>query len=267
MLFDDGLGYNALSTARSALSNVVFIPGLRSLADHPLVKRFLKCVFNMRPPNPRYVIIWDTNIVIKYLATLNNNNISFKDLTLKLTMLLALLAGQRVSTIHTFRSDAILCREKEVIFYIHELLKHDRPKFKKLPISYHAYPHEPQICPVTLIKQYLQVRNTLVPETEYMFFITHGTPHHGASKDTIARWIKEVMTTSGIDTSHFKPHSCRSASTSSASNAGISIANILKAGQWSKESTFYKFYKRNILWEDISKNDVFATTILSQTRK
>ena len=74
------------------------------------------------------------------------------------------------------------------------------------------------------------------------------------------------MSLSGIDTSTFKPHSCRSASTSTAKATGVPIGKILKAGQWAKESTFYKYYCRNIVFEDISKNEEFANSLLSDTR-
>ena len=69
-LYDSGVGYDAIGTARSALASVIYIPGLPSISEHPLIKRFLKGVANIRPPNPRYVVIWDTSIVIKYLKML-----------------------------------------------------------------------------------------------------------------------------------------------------------------------------------------------------
>ena len=216
-LYETGVGYDAIASARSALASVIYIPGLASISDHPLVKRFLKGVANTRPQNPRYVIIWDTSIVIRYLKTLKNEKITFKLLCFKTTMLLALLSGQRVSTLHKLKSKELLLREKEAIFYVSALLKHDKPNRKKEPLIFHKYPHDAQLCPVTLIKYYLNTRNTLVSSEEYLsFFITHGKPHHEASKDTLARWIKETMSLSGIDTSTFKPHSCHSAPRSQA---------------------------------------------------
>ena len=35
-------------------------------------------------------------------------------------------------------------------------------------------------------------------------------PHGPASKDTISKWLKQVMFDAGLDTSIFKPHSTRS---------------------------------------------------------
>ena len=62
--------------------------------------------------------------------------------------------------------------------------------WKKEPVIFHAYPHDEHLCPVTLIKQYRLIRDAFVPPTEKAFFVTHGKPHHAATKDTLARWVK-----------------------------------------------------------------------------
>ena len=76
------------------------------------------------------------------------------------------------------------------------------------------------------------------------FFITHGKPHHPVSKDTLARWVKEVMVCAGTDVTTFKPHSTRGASTSKAFRLGIPLSDILKQDKWSN------FYCREIEEED-----------------
>ena len=63
---------------------------------------------------------------------------------------------------------------------------------------------------------------------------------------TIARWLRTVMASSGIDVSYFQAHSTRGAATSTAARAGLSTAQILKAADWSSERTFTKFYKREV---------------------
>ena len=52
------------------------------------------------------------------------------------------------------------------------------------------------------------------------------------------------MQRAGIDTGVFKPHSTRSASVSAAKRRGVYTSDILKAAQWSRESTFQRFYYR-----------------------
>ena len=65
-----------------------------------LVTRFVKDVFERRPSLPRYKEIWDINSVLKVLATWTLGvDVSLRDMSWKLTMLLALLSSQRVQTL------------------------------------------------------------------------------------------------------------------------------------------------------------------------
>ena len=116
--------------------------------------------------------------------------------------------------------------------------------------------HNVQLCPVHIINQYRRFREA--------FFVTYCKPHHAATKDTLARWIKDVLSQIGVDTTVFNPHSCRhSASSSTAKSSGVPLHKILKSGQWATESTFYKFYQRQILWSDVTENKEFADSILA----
>ena len=67
-----------------------------------------------------------------------------------------------------------------------------------------------------------------------------------------------VLIDSGIDSSRFKPHSTRAASSSAASNASVSLEDILHTAGWSSESTFAKFYNKPIV-----KQNIFADKVLS----
>ena len=66
---------------------------------------------------------------------------------------------------------------------------------------------------------------------------------------------------SGIDTK-FKAHSTRSASTSKALSAGISLTEIVKRGQWKSDSTFRKFYHK-----DIKDTKNFQVSIVNSVKK
>ena len=54
-LFEMGLGYGAVASARSASANFVTVPGFPRLAEHLLVQKLLKGIANFRPPKPRYM--------------------------------------------------------------------------------------------------------------------------------------------------------------------------------------------------------------------
>ena len=64
-LFEKNLSNSSLNTARSALSTIITVDGM-SIGNHPLVVRFLKGVFNLRPPVPRYKEVWDVSIVLRF---------------------------------------------------------------------------------------------------------------------------------------------------------------------------------------------------------
>ena len=49
-----------------------------------------------------------------------------------------------------------------------------------------------------------------------------------------------------MDTFTFKAHSVRGASASAAASGGLQITDVLKAADWSRESTFTQFYYRPV---------------------
>ena len=95
-LYERNLGYSSISIGRSALSPFVIINN-QPVAEHPLVIRYLKGVFQSRTALPKYSFTWDAGKVIKHLSKVDISKI--KDLTLKLATLLALLCGQRAREI------------------------------------------------------------------------------------------------------------------------------------------------------------------------
>ena len=97
------------------------------------------------------------------------------------------------------------------------------------------------------------------------FFITTVPPYKQCSKDTIARWIKETFSLANINSGIYQAHSLRSASTSSASYKGVNLRTILKSANWTRNSTFKKYYKKEIdqLYCDFRGKNEFANSLLS----
>ncbi len=107
-LYKSGLKYSAINTARSALSTIIALDGGMKFGEHPLVCRYMKGVFELRPALPKYTNIWDVNVVLSYLKSFDlAPNLTLKELTLKLTMLLCLTTGQRGQTIHMIDTNYI----------------------------------------------------------------------------------------------------------------------------------------------------------------
>ena len=92
----------ALNTARSAVSNIDMNsngdPDHTPVGKHFLVCRYLIGVFYKLKPVPKYNIS-SVNIVLDYLSLYwPLDKITFKELTLKLVMLIALTTGQKCQT-------------------------------------------------------------------------------------------------------------------------------------------------------------------------
>lgn len=125
-----------------------------------------------------------------------------------------------------------------------------------------AFPHNRLLCPVVTLKAYEQrtapLRGADIPPKTTLF-LTTIKPHGPASSSTIARWLKNLLARAGIDTSIFKAHSVRGASSTAAHNAGVTTCDIMNAADWSSQSVFQKFYYKP------SKNTQFGTAVLSQS--
>lgn len=94
-LFETGIGYSGINTARCALYSVLKpVDGVTFEAQES-GKRFLKGVYEARSSNPRYAVTWDVNKVLNYLKSISTTECSLKDLTLKLVTLMSLVSAQR----------------------------------------------------------------------------------------------------------------------------------------------------------------------------
>ena len=247
-LYRHGSKYSAICVARSALANVVVIQGYRNLSDHPLVSRFVKGILNKHPPLPTYVKTWDINMVLELFDHMgDNSNLSFKDLTRKLVVLLLILGARRRQPIVAIQVNCVLIEHDKCVLLPTIPLKHTRPGKRLDCIEYDAFPENRKLCIVDCTKEYVSQRSARVDETVTSFIITHGKPHRSASDDTISRWTREILTLACVDTNVFTPHSCRSASTSKAKAVGISRSDIMKKAGWSRDSTFKKFYDKGII--------------------
>ena len=88
-LFNQGLSYSALNTAHSALSAIIITEGGESFSTYRVVTRFMKGVFELRRPKPKYTKIWDVGVVLKHLSMLYPyDELALEDLTYKVLMLI-----------------------------------------------------------------------------------------------------------------------------------------------------------------------------------
>ena len=138
-------------------------------------------------------------------------------------------------------------------------VKHDRQGRPRDKFIYKKFENS-KLCPMAATKGYLKHRAEYnIAHTKFLFTTVspYGPPH----KDTIARWVKNTLTQAGVNTDIFSSHSCRSSASSKADNMGVDLDNILKMGCWSRQSTFWKFYSKELEYMD--KNNRVAETIVN----
>lgn len=241
-MYKKGESYSAINTARSALSVILSKNGL-SIGNFISVKRFMKGIFELRPPMPRYTYIWDVNIIFEFLMNFSSEDIPLSYLTYKLVTLLALATAQRAQTLHLIDLENFVYNNNEIIVPIPQLLKQSNPRNRKFSLRLSCNVENPSICVVTTLKEYIR-RTKNIRGNQRQLFISFNKPHRAVSRSTISRWIKTVLREAGIDVSIFKAHSTRAASCSHAKRNAVPIEHILKTAGWANDKTFRKFYDK-----------------------
>ncbi|CAG2188300.1 unnamed protein product [Mytilus edulis] len=226
---EGNLGYSSLNLARGALSSLGLTIDSIPVGRHAMVIRYMKGIFNLRPPRPRYESTWDVSKVLQFLRSLSPvKYLKLKDLTLKLTMLIALTNAARAQSIHFMNVNHVHKVKGEFIFVLNELVKQSRPGYKEPTVNIKAYPPDRRLCVYTVYKEYV-FRTKLFRGKHEPLLLSYVKPHQPVSRDTISRWIKVVMAKANIDTTIFKAHSVRSASVSKAKMNAVPISQALLA--------------------------------------
>ena len=100
-LYYNGMQYRTINLYRRAISMTHAPVDGCVIGSHSIVSRFMKGIFQLRMPTPKYLMTWDVSVVLGYLKTLSpKNSLSLKQSTLKLAMLMALISFERCDSLH-----------------------------------------------------------------------------------------------------------------------------------------------------------------------
>ena len=214
------------------------IEGYSKLFDpplFPLISKFMKDIYNQHPTLPRYVSIWDINVLLADFESLPaNTELTLKCLTEKVTVLRLISSEQRKQTLLAIDIDIKIYKDQSIIL-LNSALKH------------HKFNGNHELCVAERAKLYIETRKELVPPEIKQFLVTYGKPHNAASDDTISPWIKNTIFSSGIGIDVFKAHSTRSVSSSKTKQAGIPYEEILMRRLWEGANTLTKHYGKHII--------------------
>lgn len=243
-LYNRGMSYSTINSARSALSQFVELKPCKTqnFGNHPLTVKFMRGVFKLRTPKPKYSSIWDVSIVLAYLRTIDNKKCSLKDLTLKSCMLLALCTGQRVQTLAAFMVTNIITDANSMTFIVDSVLKTTKPGTNN---TFHICRYTPDldICPVITTEAYIQ-RTADLRAGERQLLLSYRKPYKPVTSQSISRWIVQILKYCNIN-SCFTAHSTRSAATSKAA-LHTDINTVLRMAGWSTDTTFALYYNKPV---------------------
>ena len=157
-LFQNGLQYRTINNYRSAISAFHDHIQGKPVGDHPKIRSLVAGVFNSRPPQPRYCFIWNVQTVIDFIKSEwgQNEDLSDKYLTYKLTMLLALTSASRVLGLQHLDIRFMTKGTNNYMFTFGKL--HEAWRKGKSPPSLRIYSFEEdtKLCLIAALEDYLE---------------------------------------------------------------------------------------------------------------
>lgn len=255
-LYHKGLQYSTINGYRSMLSAVLpCIEGYK-VGQHPYVIQLLKGVFNARPPQARLVPEWD---LLKVLNALQKrpfeplSKASLKLITMKTVFMIAISSFRRCSDLQSFRigPESVNIQSKGITFIRHGLAKQDRQSHRRATVFIPAFPDNKKLDPKRCMYYYLKAtekyRRSPEGADETKVFLGLNEPHRPVSSQTISHWIVETLRFTLNDKEmKVKAHSTRALGPSLALFRGASVESIMNSADWSSETTFTRFYLRDM---------------------
>ena len=245
-LFDAGKAFATINVHKSMLSSTLSLVSGASIGTEPVIVRLMKSFYNLRPPQPRYRNTWPIEKVFNLFVSMEaNDNLDLKALTEKLATILALATLLRTSELASITFESISITPQKVSFALGRPRKAQRAGSLRL-FCLSAF-DVPNLCPVSCTSAYLQrTASRRGADNANRLLLSLIRPFGAVSGSTVARWIKATLERAGIDIAIFTAHSVRGAASSGALARGIPIEDILRAGDWSSNQTFARFYHRTV---------------------
>ena len=260
---DKGLSVSAVRGYLSALNSVFSLKG-QDLAASRELKLLLRsfrvsCLpTEVRPP------AWDLGRVLGSLKGAPYEPLSAaseRSVGLKALFLLALASSKRVGELHGLSYRVSHTRRwKEMSFgFVPGFVAKTQdpstsdPRFEGFTVP--ALPRDGHgedarlLCPVRALRRYLDMTASCRPTCERLFVST-GESKREISKNSISHWIRRVISRAYEETGGSIPRplarETRGIGPSLLFKKNFSVENVLKAGTWKRQTTFSRFYLRDL---------------------
>ena len=157
-LFNYGNEYRTINLHRSAISAFhEYIDGLAA-GKYPRICSLASGLFNLRPPKLRYMFVWDVKQILDFLKEKfrDNGQLSNKEPTLKVTILLALTKSSIISALHIFNLNHMIKTSEYYEFIFHKL-HNSWKRGESLPsLKIYAFPSNTVLCVVAALDCYIE---------------------------------------------------------------------------------------------------------------
>ena len=241
-LFDKGFAWRSIGVHRSALSSILEAHKPVPVGQH-LVCRFVRGVFNKRPPSVRVVPTWDIGQVLMYLSKDHPpEDLSLFRLTAKVLFLLAAFTAKRVSDLVLFSVDSSLCHVTDECIVLQTQFgsKTDRPGHHSPPVTLRKCEEE-SLCPVRYVSAYKERMEPLRQASGTQQLFISPFTQRPVKLATLRRWMVKVMREAGVIAS---AGSTRATVTSCALLHDVPLHQLLNSADWTREDTPFRHYVR-----------------------
>ena len=103
-----------------------------------------------------------------------------------------------------------------------------------------GFEENPLLCPVQALLAYVRKTRHRRGKVDELFVLVTTHIPRPASKQSVCRWVKDILSHSGLD--KYNVHSTRSASSCSSLLMGLPLDQIVSRVGWMWTSTFIKHY-------------------------
>lgn len=265
-LFEDqGFAPSTIKGYRSAISRTIHLSGGENFGENQFLSLLIKNFYLERPKQRRLVPPWDLAVVLKALQLSPFeplSSTSFQHLSYKCCFLLALASGRRRSEIHAFSISESCMRftaDKTSVtlltdpsFLAKNQLADKGSGIITIP-SLPAVAGDKTLCPVRTLLEYLSRSSRLRRPNSTRLFIPIKKGVQDISAKTISTWICQTVLMAykssppnTLSKHKVKAHEVRALASSWNIFNSSSLSEVLSAGYWRSDSTFYNHYLRSM---------------------
>ena len=269
-IFREGKQTGTVRNYRSAIAAIHrgFDDG-STVGNNQIIAQLLRGMFQQRPRVKRLPPSWSINEVLFALSAPPYEpiqNATLELLTFKTLFLIAAASARRRGCLHSLTTKPGFIRfDPTGVRLLPDplfLAKNQSMSFSPGEIFLPSLKGASSIaedrfcCPVRALKWYLE--KTKAVRTSERLFIIPRSPYTPAAKDTISKWISNLIKPFATKDEVVRAHDIRGHSTSKAWFSRVPLEDIMRAAAWQTPSSFVSHY----LTDTVSSEGAFARSVL-----